>query len=40
MNDTLPTTYTCEGAGLAYASPCSQGPGTEQYTFTVYALSA
>lgn len=29
-----------DGAGLSYAPPCSQGPGTKQYTFTVYALSA
>lgn len=25
--------------GFAYKAPCSQGPGTNTYTFTVYALS-
>ena len=29
-----------DGAGLAYAPPCSQGPGAKTYTFTLYALSA
>jgi len=29
-----------DGAGLGYAPPCSAGPGTKLYTFTVYALSA
>ena len=29
-----------DGAGNAYAPPCSQGPGAKTYTFTVYALSA
>lgn len=29
-----------DGGGLAYAPPCSQGPGLKQYTFTVYALSS
>lgn len=28
-----------DGAGLGYAPPCSSGPGTKLYTFTVYALS-
>lgn len=27
-----------DGAGNAYAPPCSQGPGAKTYTFTVYAL--
>jgi phosphatidylethanolamine-binding protein (PEBP) family uncharacterized protein len=31
--------FADDGAGLAYAPPCSQGPGTKLYTFTVYALS-
>ena len=29
-----------DGAGNAYAPPCSQGPGAKTYTFTVYALSS
>ena len=29
-----------DGAGNAYAPPCSQGPGAKTYTFTIYALSA
>ncbi len=29
-----------DGAGTAYAPPCSQGPGAKIYTFTLYALSA
>ena len=29
-----------DGAGTAYAAPCSQGPGAKTYTFTLYALSA
>jgi len=28
------------GSTLAYAPPCSQGPGDKTYTFTIYALSA
>lgn len=32
--------FADDGGGLAYAAPCSQGPGLKQYTFTVYALSA
>ena len=28
-----------DGAGNAYAPPCSQGPGNKTYTFTLYALS-
>jgi phosphatidylethanolamine-binding protein (PEBP) family uncharacterized protein len=28
-----------DGAGNAYAPPCSQGPGAKIYTFTLYALS-
>ena len=28
-----------DGAGTAYAPPCSQGPGAKTYTFTLYALS-
>ena len=32
--------FADDGAGLSYASPCSQGPGLKQYIFTVYALSA
>ena len=31
--------FADDGAGLAYAPPCSEGPGLKQYTFTVYALS-
>ena len=31
---------TSDGAQLAYAPPCSQGPGEKLYTFRVYALSA
>ena len=31
---------TSDGPQLAYAPPCSQGPGEKLYTFTVYALSA
>jgi phosphatidylethanolamine-binding protein (PEBP) family uncharacterized protein len=31
---------TSDGPNLAYAPPCSQGPGEKRYTFTVYALSA
>ena len=30
---------TSDGPQLAYAPPCSQGPGAKQYTFTLYALS-
>jgi phosphatidylethanolamine-binding protein (PEBP) family uncharacterized protein len=30
---------TSDGPQLAYAPPCSQGPGEKRYTFTVYALS-
>ena len=29
-----------DGAGNAYAPPCSQGPGAKTYTFTVYALAS
>ena len=29
-----------DGAGNAYAPPCSQGPGAKTYTFTLYALAA
>lgn len=29
-----------DGAGTAYAPPCSQGPGAKTYLFTLYALSA
>ncbi len=29
-----------DGAGNAYAPPCSQGPGAKTYTYTLYALSA
>ncbi len=29
-----------DGAGNAYAPPCSQGPGAKAYTFTLYALSS
>ena len=29
-----------DGPALAYNPPCSQGPGSKVYTFTVYALSA
>lgn len=32
--------FADDGAGPAYAPPCSQGPGLKSYTFTVYALSA
>ena len=28
-----------DNAGQGYAPPCSQGPGTKEYTFTVHALS-
>lgn len=28
-----------DGGALAYAPPCSQGPGPKTYTFTIYALS-
>lgn len=31
---------TSDGPALAYAPPCSQGPGPKAYTFTLYALSA
>lgn len=31
---------TSDGPELAYAPPCSQGPGAKVYTFTLYALSA
>jgi phosphatidylethanolamine-binding protein (PEBP) family uncharacterized protein len=31
---------TSDGPQLAYAPPCSQGPGAKLYTFTLYALSA
>lgn len=31
---------TSDGPNLAYAPPCSQGPGAKYYTFTLYALSA
>lgn len=31
---------TSDGPKLAYAPPCSQGPGAKSYTFTLYALSA
>lgn len=31
---------TSDGPQLAWAPPCSQGPGAKQYTFTLYALSA
>lgn len=30
---------TSDGPNLAYAAPCSQGPGAKSYTFTLYALS-
>jgi phosphatidylethanolamine-binding protein (PEBP) family uncharacterized protein len=30
---------TSNGPDLAYAPPCSPGPGTKIYTFTLYALS-
>lgn len=30
---------TSDGPQLAYAPPCSQGPGEKLYTFTVFALS-
>jgi len=29
-----------DGPTVAYQPPCSQGPGTKVYTFTLYALSA
>jgi phosphatidylethanolamine-binding protein (PEBP) family uncharacterized protein len=29
-----------DGAGTAYAPPCSQGPGAKLYTYTLYALSS
>lgn len=31
---------TSDGPNLAYAPPCSQGPGPKTYTFTLYAVSA
>lgn len=31
---------TSDGPALAYAPPCSQGPGAKAYTFTLRALSA
>jgi phosphatidylethanolamine-binding protein (PEBP) family uncharacterized protein len=31
---------TSDGPELAYAPPCSQGPGPKAYTFTLHALSA
>ena len=31
---------TSDGPALAYAPPCSQGPGEKFYTFTLYALDA
>ncbi|MCA3014354.1 MAG: YbhB/YbcL family Raf kinase inhibitor-like protein [Myxococcaceae bacterium] len=31
---------TSDGPQLAYAPPCSQGPGAKSYTFTLAALSA
>jgi hypothetical protein len=34
------TGFADDGGGLNYAPPCSQGPGTKQYIFTLYALSA
>lgn len=30
---------TSDGPDLAYAPPCSQGPGAKEYTFTVYAVN-
>lgn len=30
---------TSNGPNLAYSAPCSSGPGTKTYTFTLYALS-
>ncbi len=33
------TGITSDGPALAYAPPCSQGPGLKTYTFTLYALS-
>lgn len=30
---------TSDGPALAYAPPCSQGPGAKVYTFALYALS-
>lgn len=32
--------FADDGAGLAYAPPCSSGAGTKYYTFTLYALSS
>ena len=32
--------FADDGGGQSYAPPCSQGPGTKLYTFTLYALSA
>ncbi len=31
--------FADDGAGLAYAPPCSSGAGTKYYTYTLYALS-
>jgi phosphatidylethanolamine-binding protein (PEBP) family uncharacterized protein/cytochrome c2 len=31
--------FADDGAGLAYAPPCSSGSGTKYYTYTLYALS-
>ena len=31
---------TSDGPLLAYSPPCSQGPGSKTYTFTLYSLSA
>jgi len=31
--------FADDGGGLAYAPPCSQGPGLKNYIFTIYALS-
>jgi phosphatidylethanolamine-binding protein (PEBP) family uncharacterized protein len=31
---------TSDGPDLAYSGPCSQGPGSKDYTFTLYALSS
>lgn len=31
---------TSDGPALAYAPPCSQGPGEKFYTFTLYAVDA
>lgn len=30
---------TSDGPDLAYAPPCSQGPGAKDYTFSVYAVN-